>query len=161
MLSIYYRAVYTLSKDTTWDLVLVKFLKWVLPNFSSPHSFELIDCSCIEMLVGVICACMPSFSKLLRHHHSEAQQLKSFFFSSFSILRSTVKGIRGTMTASTGGGRYLNENSCQSHNFVPLDDAVSTFIGGGERLSVPENVIYMKQDIEQQETIIKSFDRAG
>lgn len=76
-------------------------------------------------------------------------------------MRSTVKGIRGKMTASTGGGSYLNANSRQSHDFVPLDDAVSTFIGGGERLSVPENVIRMKQDIEQQETIIKSFDRAG
>lgn len=76
-MSTYYRVMYKRNKDVTWYTYDIQYLTWVFLPFPSLHSFWVTDYSCVEMFVGVICTCMPSFSKMLRHHEPQIRKFKT------------------------------------------------------------------------------------
>lgn len=116
-------------------------------------SFKLIDLSCAEMFIGVICACMSSFSKMFHYHDSQFQKWKTLFSSVFISLHSAWARIRDHMTSSDGKStKAAAFYQSQTHTFVPLTDVmVSKVTSGGQRPELPEDVIHLRHDIRQEE----------
>lgn len=103
------------------------------------------------MFIGVICTCMPSFSKMLHHHDSQLHTFKMLCFSFFHDLRITLtrSGDKAIMSKDASSRK---QTFYRTFDFVPLNEVVvSTFIGSGQRIQVAEDVIHLKHEVEQRE----------
>ena len=150
-LSIYYRAAYKWNKDVTWRTFDIQLFTWVFLPFPSLSSFRVTNYSCVEMFIGVICTCMPSFSKMLHHHDTQLHTFKMLCFSFFHDLRPTLTKSDGKAMSSEDASSQ-KKTSCQTLDLVPLHDVVvSTFIGSGQRIQVAEDVIHLMHEVEQRE----------
>lgn len=65
---VYYRHVLVHAEDETWHVLNVNLLKWVMSSFRSSARSTYQYQSLVEIDVGLITACMPSFAKMLHHH---------------------------------------------------------------------------------------------
>lgn len=106
------------------------------------------------MFIGVVCTCMPSFSKMLHHHDAQLQRFMSFSF--FRDLRTTLirRDDKGSLSDNASSQK---KTSCQTLNFAPVNDVVvSTFIGSGQRVEVADDVIHLIHEVEQRECKARS-----
>ena len=121
--------------------------------------------SLVEMMIGVICTCMPALSQTMRQHLPPYETLKSRLYSSFRMAeRSLSKG-------KVGSSAYMRQSSTRSKDhYVVSEDGlvgntdgnnaseyemgnvklVHTFIGSGKKHRTNENGIHMKQEIQQE-----------
>lgn len=105
------------------------------------------------MFIGVICTCMPCFSKAIRHHNSQLQKWWNLVSSYLTGLRSAWTTVKGEITSSKNESTQMGA-SYKSHNFVPLNDViVSNITSGGDsqQHGLADDVIHLKHDIQQEE----------
>ncbi|MCJ1317030.1 hypothetical protein MMC15_002351 [Xylographa vitiligo] len=94
LLSIYYRVIYNETVDTTWAVLDVDIM------------------ALVELYVGVIVSCMPSLSKLLQHHLSMYQSLRSKASARWSSLRTSRK----SRASSRKNASSFGKPSAESYN---------------------------------------------
>ncbi|CAF9943010.1 MAG: hypothetical protein ALECFALPRED_010428, partial [Alectoria fallacina] len=155
LLSIYYRVVERRSPDVTWNIMAV----------------ELV--TLVEMFIGISCACMPAFSKMLHHHLPAVEKLRSLLSSRFASLRSSKSGDRPGRSgfsqsddqshypvAKTVKGPYSHLEaelkSPQGDTFQPTYElgqlqSVQTFIGKGWKKGPSDDKIHLTHEIRQQQ----------
>ena len=83
VVSIYYRIPSDRPSDATWDLLNVSLL------------------TLVELFIGIIVSCMPSFLKVLQHHFSVFAQLRSKFRRSIQSLRASLSPSRNARDSKT------------------------------------------------------------
>lgn len=149
-LSTYYRVAYKRNLDVTWHTLDIQLFTWVFLPSSSQNSFRVTNDSCVEMFVGVICACLPSFFKMLHHHEPQIHTFKKRCSSFFHRIRSTLTRSEGKATSSDDASS--RKKTYRTLGFVPPNNViVSTFIGRGHRTPVLEDGIHLKHEVEQRE----------
>lgn len=149
MLTLNYRIALQITDDV---------LRVLVPNLTT---------SLVEMMIGVICTCAPSFSKTLHEHLPSYKTLKSRLQSSF---RSTAQFIaKGSTKSSSGYERQdSNQNSCDHISYkermtggtIPGDGAYQmrnrnffqTLVKEGPEGFATEDDIHLKNEIFQERT---------
>lgn len=127
----------------------------------------------VEMFIGISCACMPAFSKMLHHHLPAIKKIRSALSSRFASLRYSssvaTTGHSGFSqsdapshypVAETGHGPYTHLEvemaSPRSAPFQPTYElgqlqSVQTFIGKGRRKGASDDKIHLTHEIQQQQ----------
>ena len=124
------------------------------------------------MFIGVSCACMPAFSKMLHHHLPALKKFRSILSLRFASLRSSKSGnssghsglsqIDGPShypVVKTDPGPYghleVELPSPQGSTFQPTYElgqlqSIQTFIGKGRRKGASDDKIHLTHEIRQQ-----------
>lgn len=154
LLSIYYRVISGRSSDITWNempVVLVTFL---------------------EMSIGITCACMPAFSKMLHHHLPALEKLRSKLSIHVARLRSSKSGdtsAHHTFSQPDGPNHHpmaksvsvpygqlgIEASPHRGAAFQPTYElgqlqSVQTFVGKGWKKGASDDKIHLTHEIQQQ-----------
>lgn len=159
-LSLYYRVVAERSMDTTWNYLIVLI-------------FMLL-----EMDIGIVCLCLPSFSKMLRHHLPTIGALRSRYRTSLAKFWSsksektvsnfnfTQSGSRGPPATSKqqyeGPHVQLDNQPSQPQNLDPTYElgqvkSVQPFIRRCDK-EASDDKIRLTHEIEQQQDVVREKD---
>ena len=154
----------------TWRSFPVIILQWVqslLCLFQPTKNIARL----VEICVGVICACMPSFSCMLRHHVSLFQNVRSRLTSRYQSFRGLLPGHSGSESApsrskfaksesyprsdsslySSGRSKKRSMSLPILHSHLGHLDTLRTYVRGGHRRmsETLEDGIRVTRDIEQ------------
>lgn len=127
----------------------------------------------VEQFIGVSCASMPAFSRMLRHHLPALKKFGSALFPHFVRLRSSkLSDTTGRYGSSPSNGPIHNpvmksdpgpykdleveEPSPEGAIFQPTYElgqlqSVQTFIGKGQGKGASEDKIHLTHEIQQQQ----------
>ena len=83
VMSIYYRVPSDRPSDATWDLLDVSLL------------------TLVELFIGIVVSCMPSFLKVLQHRFSVFDNLRSVFYNCVRSLRASLSLSRNASNGKT------------------------------------------------------------
>lgn len=134
--------------------------------FQPIHAANLMYASLVEMYIGVIVSCMPSFSNAIQHHLPIYRSLKSALSSRISSLRAAISH-NGSSHSKFGTER--SDSSLSSKNSEPIRkwrpipsrpvelashqphqiNGVKTHIGTEVVKPVEDDRIHLKQEIWQ------------
>ena len=128
----------------------------------------------VELCIGISCACMPAFSKMIHHHLPALKKLHSLLSSRFvSLLPTKTSGTTGHSGSSQSDDRnHHAEGKIARGPYRPLKvefdspggaasnptyelgqlRSVQTFIGKGWDSGPSDDQIHLTHDIQQQET---------
>lgn len=131
-------------------------------------------CRAVELFIGVSCACMPAFSKMIRHHLPAIEKFRTVLSSAFaSLLTSKSGGATGHsgLSQSDDPNRYAEGNPTWG-SYHPLEvemrspggappqptyelgqlQSVQTIIGKGWDKRTSDDRIHLTHEIQQQRT---------
>ena len=133
-----------------------------------------MHCRVVELFIGISCACMPAFSKMIHYHLPTLQKIRSVFSSHFTSLRFSKSG--GTTGHSgfsqsdshsqnadgkttRGPYRHLEVEMFPPGGVAPQPAydfgqprSVQTFITKGWSKGASDDQIHLTHEIEQQQT---------
>lgn len=133
-----------------------------------------MGCRVVELFIGVSCACMPAFSKMVHHHLPAIEKLRSVLSTRFASLLSSKSG------GATGRSGFSQSHDPNHHTeghpsrgpYRPLEvemmppggappqptyefgqlQSVQTIIGKGWDKKTSDDQIHLTHEIQQQQT---------